>query len=244
MTRAGGNSIARDVVMAPGSAGNLRKHGSFPKARFAIPAINALGGRASGASHNASYARLAVRTLRPSVPTQNSAPTDADNECIAPARTGQCVNKIDKVTDKMTDLISAKSMRPNHKSGHRRRTGCPQVRVPAQGLSYKAAPNQATADQGVTGGFQSARRVFDTSNTRLKTRREAKALAFMRARRFATAPEIGRAACRGEPWVRERDRWARVEAIGLELAVGLVRAGALRVTRDNQFATVTDWRAA
>jgi hypothetical protein len=68
--------------------------------------------------------------------------------------------------------------------------------------------------------------------------REAKALAFLRLRRRASALDIGGAAVRGESWARGPKVWRAVEQIGLAIAVTFARDGSVRPTRANQFEIV------
>jgi hypothetical protein len=76
------DAVARSVVMALGGSGNLREHGSFPKAQSAIPVTSVLGGQVSAASLNAHNAWLAARVSRPSGPTRSAVLFGADNGCI------------------------------------------------------------------------------------------------------------------------------------------------------------------
>jgi hypothetical protein len=69
--------------------------------------------------------------------------------------------------------------------------------------------------------------------------RKERALAFMESFRKATALQIGAAATRGEQWAAKRASRRAVEAIGLNIAISLVRAGHLRPTHWNEFEIVT-----
>jgi len=71
--------------------------------------------------------------------------------------------------------------------------------------------------------------------SRQRKTREAKALAFLRMRRTASALEIGAAAVRGEPWARGPKVVTAKEEIGLSLAVRFARAGLVKPTRGNMF---------
>ena len=69
--------------------------------------------------------------------------------------------------------------------------------------------------------------------------RREKALAFLRARQQASALEIGAAAVKGEGWAGSRKVWKAVETIGLQLAIGLMKAGHAQPTRNNHFRITT-----
>lgn len=69
---------------------------------------------------------------------------------------------------------------------------------------------------------------------RQRDTREANALKFLRLRRYASALELGHAAIRGEPRAFHIPRRGR-EAIGLSIALELVRRGLARATKDNNF---------
>jgi hypothetical protein len=70
---------------------------------------------------------------------------------------------------------------------------------------------------------------------RLRQRREAKALAFLRGRPLpSSALQIGTAALSGEPRACDMPRRAKT-AIGLSIAVELVRRRLAKPTPDNRF---------
>jgi len=69
---------------------------------------------------------------------------------------------------------------------------------------------------------------------RSRDSRQAKAIAFVRRHGCGSAMEIGMAAVEGEPRAQKM-RWRAREAIGLNIAVDLVRKGVLKATRGNQF---------
>jgi hypothetical protein len=76
------------------------------------------------------------------------------------------------------------------------------------------------------------------SNTRAKklrrSAREARALACIQARGLASALEIGAAVVRGEEQSRLHG-WVAKERLGFSVALALVRAGRVRLNRNNQF---------
>jgi hypothetical protein len=69
----------------------------------------------------------------------------------------------------------------------------------------------------------------------LRSEREAKALAFLRLRRQASAVEIGSAAVKGEKWAGSPNVWRAKQEIGLQLAIELVSNGKATATRSNEF---------
>ena len=74
---------------------------------------------------------------------------------------------------------------------------------------------------------------------RLRLIREAKAIAFLKRQRFATSAfEIGNAAVSGEARASAIPAKAK-EAIGLSIAVELVRRKLAKVTRENRFYRAT-----
>lgn len=70
-----------------------------------------------------------------------------------------------------------------------------------------------------------------------RDQRRARALAFLRRCRTATALEIGTAAITGEPRSGRIPPEAR-ESIGLKIAVALACRGVVQATRDNNFRLV------
>jgi hypothetical protein len=70
--------------------------------------------------------------------------------------------------------------------------------------------------------------------SRQRDQREAKALAYLKRKRRASAYEIGRAALLGEPRAGRIPRRAK-ESIGLSIGLSFVRRGIAQATRDNQF---------
>lgn len=69
---------------------------------------------------------------------------------------------------------------------------------------------------------------------RQRDTREQRALAMLRRREHASALEIGTAALDGEPRAKQISRSGRA-AIGMELAIALVRRGLAWPTADNRF---------
>ena len=64
--------------------------------------------------------------------------------------------------------------------------------------------------------------------------RESNALRFLKARRYASAFDIGCAAIRGEPRAFHVPRRGR-EAIGMSIALEFARRGVVSATCDNRF---------
>jgi hypothetical protein len=73
---------------------------------------------------------------------------------------------------------------------------------------------------------------------KLRRAREGKALGFLREVSFSRSPlEIGTAAVEGEPRASAMPRSARA-AIGLSIAIALVRRSLAKPTRDNRFSII------
>jgi hypothetical protein len=69
---------------------------------------------------------------------------------------------------------------------------------------------------------------------RIRDRREAQALGYLRRKGCASALELGNAAVQGERRSRKISQQGK-ESIGLSIAVTLVRNGIIKTTRGNQF---------
>ena len=70
--------------------------------------------------------------------------------------------------------------------------------------------------------------------SRHRDRREARALAYLKRHRFASALDIGSAAVEGEPRSGRIPQHGR-ESIGLAIAISLVRRHKLQATNRNTF---------